>query len=78
MVMHNFNPSTQEAEAGGGSFEFEASQPGPQSEFLNTQSYILDLVTKKNAKMISKRLPVLISPLIAPAMPLTRALPGTW
>jgi hypothetical protein len=35
MVAHTFNPSTQEAEAGG----FLSSKPGLQSEFQDSQGY---------------------------------------
>jgi hypothetical protein len=37
MVAHAFNPSTQEAEAGG--FLLIRGQPGLQSEFQDSQSY---------------------------------------
>jgi hypothetical protein len=43
VVAHAFNPSTQEAEAGG----FLSSTPGLQSEFQDTQGYTEKLCLEK-------------------------------
>jgi hypothetical protein len=47
MVVHAFNPSTQEAEAGG---SLSSGQPGLQSEFQDSQGYTeKPCLGKKNA-----------------------------
>jgi hypothetical protein len=43
MVVHAFNPSTWEAEAGG-------CLPGLNSEFQDSQSYIIDLVSNNKIR----------------------------
>jgi hypothetical protein len=47
VVVHAFNPSTQEAEADR-FLEFEASLPGLQSEFQDSQSYTEKPYLKKS------------------------------
>lgn len=48
IVIHTFNPSTQEAEVG--IFLWVRGQPGLKSEFLYSQSHTADPILKKTKK----------------------------
>jgi hypothetical protein len=51
MVVHAFNPSTQEAEAG----RFLSSRPGLQSEFQDSQGYTEKPCLEKTKKQTNKQ-----------------------
>ena len=47
MVVHAYNPRTQEADAGGSLSSRVQGQPGLQSEFQNSQGYTEKLCLEK-------------------------------